>query len=321
MLALAFILSGVLLADRPQVAASPPPSAVPGDNAYQVAIRFTPLAPQHKPAPYELADNHLVFKAVVAGREVWALLDTGAQRSLIDTTLATSVGLPIASPQGSLRTSTGALIPKRRVDNVDISVPDQVEIQRAVVGAMDMAALSAIVGRKIEFVLGADFLSKVAVKIDPAKRTLDIYPSGALRPPQGFPYVPLREGFKIDVLVEEKPVLVEVDLGASGALMLEPEAWARVAPANARVVPGRSVGADGQGRAFDVGVLPAMSLGANRYTNVRTQIRPWSGDDTEGAVGMGVLRDLFIVLDVQAGKMWLAPQAAPRGSGGPSPSQ
>jgi hypothetical protein len=66
---------------------------------------------------------------------------------------------------------------------------------------------------------------------------------------------------------------------------------------------------DGQKRAVDFGVLPYVALGANRYTNVRTKIMPWSDDDTEGAIGMDLLDQLFIVLDVKAGKMWFAPRA------------
>lgn len=306
---LALIVSGLLAGQDP----SPSPQASPPAKSAEIQFqaRFVPLAAR-KTAPYELVQGHIIFKAVVAGRDVWALLDTGAERSLIDISLATSAGLSVGAPEGTLRTSTGSFIPKRRVSNVRIAIADQLEIQSPAVAGMDMTALSEAVGRKIEFVLGAEFLSLTALKLDPVRRTLDLYPSGALRPPSGFPSLPLKGGYRIEILVDAKPVLVDLDLGAAGALTLEPEAWARVGPANARVVTGETKGADGQGRTSDFGVLPLMAIGDNRFTNVRTKIMPWSDKDTEGAVGMALLDQLLIVLDVKAGTMWLAPRREPK---------
>lgn len=304
---LAFILGGLLAG---QGTGSPAPSPAAPTPEIQVQVRFAPLN-AHKPSPYELVHGHVVFKATVAGRDVWALLDTGAERSLIDTALAADAGLRIDAAQGSLRTSTGASIPKRRVSDVQIKIADQLDIQSPAVAGLDMAAMSEAMGRKVSFVLGADHLSQLAVKLDPTKRTLDLYPSGALRAPAGFPSVPLKGGYSVEVLVDGKPVLVELDLGASGALTLEPEAWARVGPANARVERGETLGVDGHPRAADFGVLPVVNLGANRFANVRTKIMPWSGDETEGAIGMDILDQLFIVLDAKAGTLWLArPQPA-----------
>lgn len=305
---LALIVSGLIASQGPL----PPPQASPPAKSAEIQLhgRFVPLAAR-KTASYELVQGHIIFKAVVAGRDVWALLDTGAERSLIDTALATSAGLHIGDPEGRLRTSTGSFIPKRRVSDVRIAVADQLEIQSPAVAGMDMTALSQAIGRKVEFVLGAELLSLTALKLDPAKRTLDLYPSGALRPPNGFPALPLKGGYRIEILVDNKPVLVDLDLGAAGALTLEPEAWARVGPANARVVTGQTRGADGQGRTADFGVLPLVVLGDNRFTNVRTKIMSWSDKDTEGAIGMELLDQLFLVLDARAGKMWLAPRRGP----------
>lgn len=300
---LALILGGLLVGQSME--APNPPVARGGD--IQVHVRYAPLT-AHKSAPYELVHGHVVFKATVAGRDVWALLDTGAERSLIDTALAAEAGLRIDAPQGTLRTSTGASIPKRRVSDVQIRIADQIDIQSPAVAGLDMAAMSDAMGRKISFVLGAEFLSQLAIKLDPAKRTLDLYPSGALRPPAGFPSAPLKGGYRVELVVDGKPVLVELDLGAAGALTLEPEAWARVGPANAAVQRGETLGVDGRPRAADFGVLPVVNLGANRFTNVRTKIMPWSADETEGAVGMDILDQLFVVLDAKAGTLWLAPR-------------
>lgn len=94
---LALILSG-LLAGQSVSPPNPSPSPPATSSEVQVKVRFTPPA-AHKSAAYELVHGHVAFKAVVAGRDVWALLDSGAERSLIDTTLATDAGRRLSEPE------------------------------------------------------------------------------------------------------------------------------------------------------------------------------------------------------------------------------
>jgi predicted aspartyl protease len=256
-----------------------------------------------------LVRGHIVFKARVEGRDVWALLDTGAQRSIVDIALATAAGRAVGLPEGTIRSSTNFAIPKRRVSNVSISLPNQIDIQSPAVVGMDMSAMSGAMGRKIEFVLGADFLSLMAFKVDPGPQALEFYPSGALAPPPGFPSIPLRAGYGIEILVGDRPVLVELDLGATSALILDPSAWARVGSPSAKLSPGGTRGVDGQVQVVDFTTVPSVKIGSNQYSDVRAKIMPWSNGDLEGAVGMELMDRLFMVLDVRAEKFWLAPRA------------
>lgn len=188
----------------------------------------------------------------------------------------------------------------------------QLTIETPVVGGMDLSPISTRLKRKIDFILGAEFLSQTQLKIDPGPRTLDFYPPGALVPPANFPSLAM-EGFKIEIKVGDKPARVSIDTGVNSALILTPEAWARVAPPGATLAQTGTTGANGQYHVVDSGVLPAITVGQTERADVRTQVRPWPGV-SDGTIGMGLLGDFFLVFDAKNGKLWLAPRLASAGS-------
>jgi hypothetical protein len=64
-----------------------------------------------------------------------------------------------------------------------------------------------------------------------------------------------------------------------------------------------------QYRAVDFTTAPSIKIGSTRYSDVQAKITPWSNGDLEGAVGIGFMDRLSMVLDVRAGKFWLAARA------------
>ncbi|MFT4252989.1 MAG: pepsin/retropepsin-like aspartic protease family protein [Caulobacter sp.] len=295
-------------ASTPQAAA-----ASPAPMRLNTQIQFH--TKDHASVPYELVNGYVVFKAKAAGQEVWALLDTGVTNSLIDTTLAKTAGLPIETLPGEIRTSTGVKVPKRIARNASFTVENQLSVQADAFGAMDLTAVSAMVGRKIGFVMGFDMIAISTLQLDPAAKTLDLRPGGSLRPQTGtVPVKVVDRQFWIEIQVGDKPVQVYLDTGSSVPLSLEPQAWARVAPAQAKLQPATTVGADGEMHVTDAGTAPAVQIGAVRYGDVRTQIMPAEGGESEGRVGMPLLRSFFLVLDARSGQLLLArrlPTAAP----------
>src|SRR6187551_1001431 len=65
-------------------------------QATRVTVQFASSA-DRKPLSYELAFKGVaVFKVRVEGQDVWAILDNGAGRTVIDTGFARSAGLELA---------------------------------------------------------------------------------------------------------------------------------------------------------------------------------------------------------------------------------
>src|SRR5438045_69399 len=66
------------------------PGAAPAESApqssaapVQGAIELVPEK-DRRPVPYELVHDHIFFRARVGGRDVWAMLDNGSGRTVVD---------------------------------------------------------------------------------------------------------------------------------------------------------------------------------------------------------------------------------------------
>lgn len=260
-----------------------------------------------EPVPFELVNNHIFFKAQIEGREVWALLDNRWERSTIDIGLAQAAGLSIDPDKHVARTPTGELT-WQRIADVSVLIPGQVQF-RAPMAGMDLSAISRMSGRRIEAVLGGNLFGVMGLAVDSGRRTFSLAPTGALKPPNVFTLVPLKNGLpQVEVLIGGKPVLVGLDLGSSAFLSLTPEAWTRVGSKDAKFRSRSGVHADGKPFMVDHARVPEARLGSIFHKDVDVEVRPWPEEFGDGVVGMGFLAASDFVLDVGAGKLWLVPR-------------
>lgn len=160
-------------------------ASVPQSDEKKFALRPVPKE-QRAPIVYESLAGGIFFKAHIAGREVGAMLDTGATNSLMDIELARVANLALGPQEKSVRTPRGELM-MQQVSEVPILVPGQFETLYPGLAAVDLGAVSKVTGRKIEFILGRDFLRSLVLLVDPGKRTFQLAPSGSskrLPPPR-----------------------------------------------------------------------------------------------------------------------------------------
>lgn len=303
----AFLLAATPLAplDDGRLAQTPP-SAGPTSDEEEVKVHFFGKE-QRAPLPYELANGVMVFKASIAGRDVWVMLDNRAERSVIDTALARSQGLAIAPPSGKFTTPTGEL-PMQRVSDVPIVIPGQLEV-RAPLAAVDLAPFSTMLGRKVEAIFGGDYLGHFQVIANSGRQTLQFLPTGMAQPPASFPLVTLKSARpQIEVRIGTETLLLTLDMGMNGDMGLTPSAWMRVKPKDA-VFTSRGVAAlDGKLHMADHSRLPEIAIGPVSVKDVEVGVQPWPVQDGDGILGMGTLRRFDFVLDIKAGKLWLVPR-------------
>ncbi|UIJ45270.1 retroviral-like aspartic protease family protein [Sphingomonas cannabina] len=308
MLSRMLLLSALVLTPQAAPQVSKPASA--GDQqpveTYPVQLRFL-TKDKRAPVQYETAGNLILFKANVAGRDVLALLDNRASPSLIDAGLAQAAGLAFGTKTKMIRTATGEL-PARLALSVPVAIPGQLTIQGPA-AAVDLAPLSKLVGRKIEYVLGAEHFRELSVNVDPGRRTFQLAPSGAAKPPEAFPMVALRgDRPQIEVTVNGQTLLLTVDMGASDGLSLMPAAWARLGIKDAQLSGKLVAGGEGQLHMVDSARLPEVGIGPVAQKDVPATIKPWPAEFGDGLLGMGLLGRFFFVMDVKAGKLWLVPR-------------
>jgi hypothetical protein len=288
-----------------QVTDAPKPAAPqPGKDMSQIR-----MVPQEKfaLAPFEIAGGVMIFRVQIAGRDAWMMLDNGSGRSAIDTGFAATAGMKVEDTNYFVTTLANEKIPMRRVADVAITVPGLVQLQGPM-PAIDLSGLTATTGRKIDGILGADYLGQLALAIDFDMKRFALVPSGVFKPLPALQEFPLTSGAKpqVEVTVNGQKLSLTVDLGMDATLALTPEAWKRVAPPDTPVVDREALAIDGTVRPQS-GVLPGAAIGAFAVDKPEVLIMPFRPDFGDGQVGLGFFRHFPTIIDLKTHRLWLKP--------------
>jgi predicted aspartyl protease len=260
---------------------------------------------------YTTVKGRVVFRARLGEREVWALLDNGADRTLIDLETARSMGLKLDSAKGEVFGAGGGSLTSQWVANVPVSIPGQFEAHMPMLG-LDMRAASKILGHRIELVIGGDALMFMALRIDPFARRFHFTHSGRMDGVAGHAPIRLRgKRALLEVRIENKPVTVGIDLGSNGGLTLTEEAWDQLGLKAQHLGTGSARGATGEPYDVEVFRLDAIRIGKHEIEDVNVSLEPARLGTGDGIVGMDVLGKIIIVMDLGAGKLWLIEPDAP----------
>jgi len=309
LLAIALAFSGV----RATAQNASPAAAPSGRSAvvnYYVNERRAPVS-------IELFRGIVLFKVTLAGRDAWMMLDNGAEHSLIDAALLAPLGIMSQENKGrTMRTPTG-VVPYRIALDVPLVIPGQLE-GRIPMAAVDLKTFSDLAGHPIDAVLGADLINPSILSLDVERRVLQLLPGGA-QVREAVPSIMLGKGKpQFEAMVGGQPVQLTIDLGFDGELSLSPEAWARVGPPDAKKEARTLVHVDGQALSVDHASLPSVVIGGLERKTVGVDIRPIPARDGDGWIGMGLMSQFGVVMDMSRGKLWLVPRL-PSTSAGASP--
>ena len=119
--------------------------------------------------PFDLNANHIYLRATVNGsRPLWFLLDTGAEMSVVDSTVAASVGLTSVG-SATARGSGEGTMKAGFAQGVTLAVGRAVAKGQTVV-TLPLDALEPIDGRSIDGILGHDFIAAFVITIDYSQR-------------------------------------------------------------------------------------------------------------------------------------------------------
>lgn len=278
---------------RPRAAASAP---APVDLAF--------LPPEQRaPLPFISLGGLMLISARIAGHDVSLILDNRAEDSAIDTALARRLGLQFTGVTGRL-TTPGGTIAKERVVNVPIVIPGQMRL-RVRLSAVDLAAFSKIVGRRIDGLLGRDYFHALAVSVNSDARHVEFAPSGSARVAPDHLLVALHNDRpQLTVATGGKTARLTIDLGYNGSIRLGPAAWTRIA---GTLDYRRAQATHLDGRLVEVrhSRLPDLHIGTLSRRGVAVSRGPVLPQDGDGTLGMGFLGLYNFVIDIGARKLWL----------------
>lgn len=265
--------------------------------------------------PFELRDGQVVITVTLKGRELPALLDTGATVSLIEVGLAKELGIRVQKTSGGTFGAAGdgvAYLRSERAVEIDFGAGPM----RRHVGAYPTGNVFAADGVRI--LLGMDFLGAMAVSLDFQSMTVDFERSSSFAAPSGQPLAMTNSGWRRPTLsVDISGVRAELllDTAASGALHLDSSFVAGAPSLNKLPTsPTRIIAIDGIGD-HDAIIVPHIAIGEHVFENVSAssaslgKLRAFGGMD--GLVGVDLLRRFNLVVDFGRHRIWMTPISGP----------
>lgn len=265
---------------------------------------------------FDAAEPRIVIVDVrINGTPARALLDSGAQSSVVDRALAERLGLPVSAiaPVLAFGVSGGPQI--ARSASMDLQA-GSLRMDGLRAAQLELAPIAAASGRRFDMIIGQDVLRAVIADVDfPAGRLAFHDPDRHVLPPGALASPARTEGREllVPVLIESIPLEVVLDTGASGALALSPASAQAVGLLDGRRVgaaPSITFGGLSQDR-----VVRARTLGfaGTDFTDVRVHIySPSQGARIPaGLLGVEVLEGFRVIIDLGRGRLHLVP-GAPR---------
>lgn len=262
---------------------------------------WLPYAEPRAPTP--------TVRAVVGGREVNALIDSGAQYSVIDRVLFDALGLTRVFEMPLMAYGVGGAPQVGRGVTLDVAV-GAARIAGLRTAILDLGPLAEAEGLSAPLILGQDVLGVLALDLDPARRRLRLAREGAAEDAHVAGLEPVavrrgRRGLTTAVEVEGTGIEAVIDTGASTLLALSESAARETGLMDGRPQrEGASIVLGGVIGSIVVRARTIAFAGA-RYRDVATPIfpdRPLPGFP-RALLGMGAFAGRPLRLDLGAGRL------------------
>lgn len=188
----------------------PPPRPVfEGDGSGWLALAEAPVP---------------LVAATVNGEPTLALVDSGAQRSVIGAGLAGRLSLRRAFSVPMVAVGVGGAATLGHGVRADVAL-GRLSLPGMTAAVLDLAALGAARAGEVGLVLGQDLLRRTVLDLDLIERRLALRRRGAALPPtRPLPARGGLQGLYVEVVVEGATVRALVDTGASPVLSLSSRA-------------------------------------------------------------------------------------------------
>lgn len=285
------------------IAAAPTPATV-DSLAPDAEARWT---------PFDLTPgNQIVFAAMLDGRPVRAVLDTGVSSSVLSSSYAARAGLRVRP--GVAAQAIGGAVANGWSDVARLEVGALTRSGgRMAVVALPVAATG---GMPVDVLVGRDVTAGFALDIDYDLHRFRLLPSGRL--PFRGDVAPLRiagvfPGYVSEIAIAGHRIdRVMVDTGDGAALTLSRPTWNALPPPHPRTTSTVAYGIGGATEA-ELAIVPQVRSGLAPPRDVETRIeRPGGYTESIGMrarIGSGFFAGARVLLDPGAARMVVAPSA------------
>lgn len=254
---------------------------------------------------FTLAGAQIHIPVRVNGRATEAVLDNGAQSTVIDAGFADETGLRTVGPAVSVEGVGPAAEAAYWRAGVNIEV-GALTIPDLVVTAMDMSEVSRMSGTPVPILLGDEAFAELAVDIDFAHRRLRFVRPEGMDKPLGATEIAITRNNGVDsipVSIEGRPAIqLDVDLGSDDSLDLFPDYVKSQGLLEGRATSPSLFGGVGGIETQTEAMLRHVSLAGADLSEVPASFLPKReratySTDVEGAVGLQLLRRYHLIFD------------------------
>jgi predicted aspartyl protease len=252
--------------------------------------------------PLLVENGRLFIQATINGAATEALLDSGAEASLVDPTLAAEAKLPEGQP--ITMKGSGGSTAARFVEGVPIKALG-LEVQGEGIVVMDMTDLSRrLIKRPTRAIVGRELFDAARLRIDLAGGAIAV--ADRAQPPPGTK-LPLTGHAGIEsvpIKVNGVAAQAEFDLGNGSDPMISRSMVRKLGLKVSGKKAGGGIGGEVQ---RDVVTIPMLEVAGKHFHNVTAAI-----DDQPNAndmnIGTSILRNYIITTDFKGRAVWLALQ-------------
>jgi predicted aspartyl protease len=278
-------------------------------------LNFEGEATSSGPLPFASRRTDLPVVLVgVNGATVPALIDSGADHSVVDAAFAEERGLPNAWTPPTIAYGVGGGPQVGRGVALDLRLGN-LRLRRLKAVALGLGPIAQAAGLGVPLVLGQDLLSGLIADFEFPRRRVTLHRRAGWSPPPGAVSADARRqgrGLHVRVALEGRPIEVLLDTGASSALALS-RTTAETAglldgreaqPTSSVVLGGVAQGARVEARTLAFAGQTLRDVGVDVFEAARVPGFP------SGMLGVEALRRRRAILDLGGGKLHLLPVPA-----------
>jgi hypothetical protein len=249
--------------------------------------------------PLKFYNGRLFIPATLNQVATEALLDSGAEATLVDPVLAAKAKFPEGTPQ-VMKGSAGTA-PARIVEGVTVGALG-VELHPEAVVVLDMTDLSTrLIKRPTQAIVGRELFDAARLQIDIQRGDIAVADKSATPRGKKLPLTGHAGIEAIPVLANGVPAQAEFDLGNGSDVMISRDLAKKL---NLKILGQKAGGGIGGGIQRDFVLLEKLEVAGRTFRNLHANIddQPSHNDMN---VGTSILKNFLITTDFKDRAVWL----------------
>ncbi len=256
--------------------------------------------------PLTFYNGRLFIQAKVNQVPTEALLDSGAEATIVDSSFAAKAKLPEGIAQ--IIKGSGGNAPARMIEGATVEALG-IELHPEAVGVLDLTDLSQrLIKRPTNAIVGRELFDSARLRIDILGGDIAVVNRNA-SPLGKMLWLTGHAGIEsISVLVNGLKVQADFDLGNGSDVLIS---RALVKKLGLKIIGSKAGGGIGGGLKRDLVRVRFLEVVGRRFLNVVAAIDDQPGHNDLN-VGTSILKNFLITTDFKQGAVWLRPVAGAR---------